>query len=338
MSELRTDFKDEILQEGETHRVYDIKRKGTDEIVESDIYLEKAYTPLQEGNEFGAKEVNEIHGRLNGLAPQNLLINGDFQINQRGLGEYTSSGYTLDMWRCYLISGNKVSPISGGGIKIEKVGGTFSLRQKVPFTENDIGKKYTVSFELETDTLIESDLNFGQQTNILNFEVGKKVYSRTFTLQSNDIVNGYVDLIIVNIGEVVGNINVYYCDLFEGDIAYPHVKEDDAIALMRCRSKLKVFKANEWIGLAEVVSTAYATIFVDLSELDNVPTVKWDDLTVYQSGEIYKEVISVDMNTNRFGNMVGLTLNTESGLNADMRVGKVFLSSNGYLEFSAEPL
>lgn len=239
MSELRTDFKDEILQEGEEHRIYSIKRKGTDEIVESDIYLEKAYTPLQEGNEFGAKEVNEIHGRLNGLAPQNLLINGDFQINQRGLGEYTSTGHTLDMWRCYLISGNKVSPISGGGIKIEKVGGTFSLRQKVPFTENDIGKKYTVSFELETDTLIESDLNFGQQTNIWNFEIGKKVYSHTFTLQSNDIVNGYVDLIIVNIDKAVGNINVYYCDLFEGDIAYPHVKEDYATALMRCQQYLR---------------------------------------------------------------------------------------------------
>ena len=90
MSELRTDFKDEILQEGETHRVYNIKRKGTDEVVESEVYLEKAYEALQEGDEFGAKDVNEIHVRLNGLASMNLLINSDFRnpVNQRGKTSY----------------------------------------------------------------------------------------------------------------------------------------------------------------------------------------------------------------------------------------------------------
>lgn len=61
---LRNDFKDEILQEGELHRIYNIRRKSDNEIVESEIYLEKAYTPLQEGDEFGANEVNEIVNRF----------------------------------------------------------------------------------------------------------------------------------------------------------------------------------------------------------------------------------------------------------------------------------
>lgn len=67
MSELKTDFKDEILQEGELHRVYNIKRKGTDEVVESEIYLEKAYDPQQEGDEFGAKYINETNRLLNDI-------------------------------------------------------------------------------------------------------------------------------------------------------------------------------------------------------------------------------------------------------------------------------
>lgn len=117
MSELRTDFKDEILQEGETHRVYNIKRKGTDEVVESEVYLEKAYEALQEGDEFGAKDVNEIHVRLNGLASMNLFINGDFRVWQRGktISNVDGAKYTADRWQW----NNSVS----GGIIVAKVDG-----------------------------------------------------------------------------------------------------------------------------------------------------------------------------------------------------------------------
>lgn len=117
MSELKTDFKDEILQEGETHRVYNIKRKGTDEVVESEVYLEKAYEALQEGDEFGAKDVNEIHVRLNGLASMNLFINGDFRVWQRGktISNVDGAKYTADRWQW----NNSVS----GGIMVAKVDG-----------------------------------------------------------------------------------------------------------------------------------------------------------------------------------------------------------------------
>ena len=53
---------------------------------------------------------------------QNLAINGDFQINQRGKSEYGENGYTLDMWNCILTNGNKLSQLpSGYGVLINKV-------------------------------------------------------------------------------------------------------------------------------------------------------------------------------------------------------------------------
>ena len=67
MITFKTDFKNEILQPGEVNRVYDIKRKGTNELVQSNIYLEKKYIPMQEGDPFSAKEVNEMSTVLNEL-------------------------------------------------------------------------------------------------------------------------------------------------------------------------------------------------------------------------------------------------------------------------------
>lgn len=271
-----------------------------------------------------------IQAVLDNLQPKQLLINNSFQVNQRGVSEYTSIGYTLDMWRCYLVSGNKVKPITGSGIKIEKVGGTFSLRQKVPFTENDVGKKYTVSFELETDTLIESDLNFGQQKNTWNFDVGKKVYSHTFTLQSNDIVDGYVDLIIVNIGEVVANINVYYCDLWEGDIAYPHVKEDKTIALLRCQRKVRKYDT-----LCFVINYSYTVgrymACCNIEKMDDIPTFVHGQVLYYNtSGSMENGTVESKRTYTSYLSITAININ-------NMNSGSNVLFLNNVL-LSCEPL
>ena len=50
--------------------------------------------------------INENISRLytNSLGGgDNLLINPDFKINQRGLSEYTSIGYTVDRWTIHYL-------------------------------------------------------------------------------------------------------------------------------------------------------------------------------------------------------------------------------------------
>lgn len=269
MSELRTDFKDEILQEGETHRVYDIKRKGTDEIVESDIYLEKAYTPLQEGNEFGAKEVNEIHGRLNGLAPQNLLINGDFQINQRGQTNYSSNSstrsYGLDYWCSQIENGQTLTVYPAGENGVRLVGSSVSGQyfQEIEHIEN--GKNHIVS------TVI--DIRSG--TGKINLVVFDGVSFKT-----KELVNGYNEFDLDNsniqrVGLIFSGTFDIFCNfirLDEGDIAYPHVVEDDAIALMRCRKFYQKIK-TAFTGYAP--NNTFSIIFHCNSEpMYSTPTEK----------------------------------------------------------------
>lgn len=71
---LKTDFKDEILQEGEEHRRYNIKRSGTDDVVESDVYLERADTPQQVGDDFSAGTLNQMTTILNKVVTDGIFF------------------------------------------------------------------------------------------------------------------------------------------------------------------------------------------------------------------------------------------------------------------------
>ena len=282
MSELRTDFKDEILQEGETHRVYDIKRKGTDEIVESDIYLEKAYTPLQEGDNFGAKEVNEIHGRLNGLAPQNLLINGDFNIWQRGTTfNDIANQYTADMWR------------------IENAASSVTLVERSTDVPSNADCNYSIHLK---DTwsnanfyLIQKGMNF-KGNFVLSFWYKSNKNFPTYYIDGSGMhllgVNEpssewkYVsykfssnNLSTLNIiqGAFNGDFYIASVRLYRGEIDYPHIAEDDAIALMRCQEYERFYE------------TLLITISYDYNEqkfqaVANFPKMK--DIPTFTHGKV----------------------------------------------------
>lgn len=229
MSKLRTDFKDEILQEGETHRVYNIKRKGTDEVVESEVYLEKAYEALQEGDEFGAKDVNEIHVRLNGLASMNLLLNSDFRnpVNQRDNTTYKPSSsaqpiYSIDRWFLYgaMLSLTKnqasitLSATSSGPFFIQKF-------------ESVLPKgKYTVSCNVLSLSGGNAIVYFGENTAVGNLKQGYNKFTIDMQSTFNQLMIGFSD---------VTTLELEYIKLEQGSIATPFVPRPYAEELALCQ-------------------------------------------------------------------------------------------------------
>lgn len=231
MSELRTDFKDEILQEGEEHRTYNIKRKGTNEVVESDIYLEKAYEPQQEGDNFGAKEVNEINGHLNGLAPQSITINSDFQINQRGQSIYDYSNepkkYCLDMW---YVTKMKVEILENGCIKVTN---NDTTRHAILQDIDKVIGKHILCVYVEEKTGEASEKNSFQ---LVYFKNNQQINGKSFNNETG-LIYEVVDYEINKVGVIVPSnctITLKFIKLFEGDILYKCQKEEHTIALMRC--------------------------------------------------------------------------------------------------------
>lgn len=77
---------------------------------------------------------------------QNLLINGDFQINQRGKTSYNSSGYTVDRWQYREVSGNVVTPTSYG------ISTNSGAIQYIEHIGRYAGQTFTFSGELQNGT------------------------------------------------------------------------------------------------------------------------------------------------------------------------------------------
>lgn len=169
------------------------------------------------------KDKEYLIAEIKDVPYQNLLINGDFKINQRGQSSYVGGGgkYGLDLWYQY----QTTLTVTDSGIILTSSETDNNLMQILP--TNLLNK--TLTFAAKIDGVIHSKtfvLKSSTDT-YSNEKFNIKVYSDS----SNRL------RFIVNI--VNGStINIEYIDLFEGSIVYPHVEEDDAIALLR---------SQEWV-------------------------------------------------------------------------------------------
>lgn len=150
-------------------------------------------------------KLTDLNGNPKSLHKPNLAINGDFQIWQRG-EEFTNvaNGTRIaDMWRVYnLTSPNLSIKKVADGMQVTNVAGYVSIYQTVPediYTSSDV---FTIVKSVDGVVTVQ-EATFSESSHQINFGIS-----------SNCIIN-------------------WIC-LFAGDIAYDHVKEDKAIAQMRC--------------------------------------------------------------------------------------------------------
>ena len=168
-----------------------------------------------------------------GFYKQNLLINGDFQCNQRGKKSYnitTLTQYTVDMWRTYMV---KVSVLNEG----IKLSGQRAEMQGYFTQFVQLGKLKTTTYTISAmadDKICTFTVTPGGSAKEKNF--GKfKISALTTSTWDNDL-GDYNNKLKINICPIgTDEITFKYIDVFEGSVAYPHVKEDYATALMRCR-------------------------------------------------------------------------------------------------------
>ena len=155
----------------------------------------------------------------------NLLINGDFQCNQRGQADYNITAgwkYTLDMWKAYNLYLNTKNkgvisisvPTSSIGYFVQHLdetkNGDFTFVVNVPLIHRGTISVYLEGAGTEKFTISKSGIHTHTFKNVTGA-----------TKLSMELNNFYGDF--------------KYIDLFEGDVAYPHVKEDYTLALERCQ-------------------------------------------------------------------------------------------------------
>ena len=196
-----------------------------------------------------------------------LIINGDFQINQRGQSEYNTTSYSLDMW--YLNLWNTTGKVTktNNGIRITNTSSFDGLGFYQYTNENNsIAKEMTLSLKVDgiVHTISGIPTNSGTTPTIISekFDANIRYYedNNRYRVYVSVKANSYVD--------------IEYIDLFEGNIAYPHFKEDYALALMRCMRFVQLLNYSISHNAVSNSFANYSTVFLQMP-MANIPTIAY---------------------------------------------------------------
>ena len=179
-------------------------------------------------------------GKLAELSKPNLLVNGDFQVNQRGQSSYTiltdKNTYTVDRWY-----GNRLSSFTVNSNKSITINGSLSwgiFGQIIDNFENFKGKKLTLSVKissfLSTSGNPKISLRDGvgattasiTSTGILS--VTRTINENATTLEARPYYNDYD-------GVSDTNITIDWAKLELGEVATPFNSKSYAEELAACQ-------------------------------------------------------------------------------------------------------
>ena len=205
-------------------------------------------------NKYG-KEINLVDfDYLN----KQLLVNNDFQINQRGQSEY-NLGYSVDMW--FTKWGQpKLEVVDNGVIFSNTDTANNSVFMQLIKTDNP-NRTFSSAFMIDKKRYEVTEVNPSSGAIIREFENFDFVISYN---SDNQCIQVYI--------RIDGNkrIHIEYVDLFEGDIAYPHVKKKYTTDLLECR----LYYIKKWINV--VISYKYTDkevkVYGEIPEMIKAPT------------------------------------------------------------------
>ena len=263
------------------------------------------------------------------ISNPNLIINGDFRINQRGNTTYSSSGYTVDRWQ----NSNNYGTLtkSSNYITFSASGGTAYLVQPIEDSGNLVGKTVTLSVCLSDDT----------------------IYSATETLQA--VANSYATIFFE-----WGNVRIYYYSatgyfaptihitdgnsvsvkwvkLELGSVATPYSIKPYAEELAMCeRYFLKLdFISGQNVFVGFNGSSSSSRILIP-SHLRTSPTLRYSNVSHFGVNTTGNPVTATGLSLSGYTNVgVNITV-TASGLTAGQGSNLYVRQAGAYLSFDAE--
>lgn len=265
---------EELLEQGvmvaDTLPIGSVIGWDSEEPYPSDIYEEVNYNPIQH------------------------IINPNFQVNQRGQESYTSNDenhlYTLDMWYILTCGSTLTLTKTSNGIHLNNVGTQDGILAQG--TDIDLGT-YQFVVKIRNATVPIYVEIYDSSGRFINTQISNGVN----VVEIKDKKPVYISIVCRGNGEV----DVEYIDLFEGDIVYPHVKEDEATALMRCQRK--VYKGVLY-ALPYGISSGTQYWFQGVTnfpiEMDDNPTITYLNINVANIGTLTSDKIISIQNSKKY--------------------------------------
>ena len=245
------------------------------------------------GNIDGVTPVNSTHlankGYVDGLVSgagaqrRNTITNGNFDVWQRGVGPFTATGFTADMWKLFNGAGSTNS-VSRSGPSVGGPGnpqvyslawnrtvagsGNSSIYTNIETVQNFSGRTVTVSFYAQANTAMALSVYLSQffgtggapSTSVastaasLNITTTATLFTATFTLPSvaGKTLGTTGDSLIAfferAIAQPNGIVNIWNVQLEDGSVATPFEYEPPSTTLARCQRYFVRFAGAGSIG------------------------------------------------------------------------------------------
>lgn len=258
----------------------------------------------------------------------NLLINNDFQINQRRNSSYSGAVYTVDMWKLHTEVGKLV--VNDGYVTLTG----SSLIQYIPKNIFET-KSYTqvVKLKDENAKVFHYD-NFDGTYKELTVD-GLKCALEYSTRNK---------ALVFYIWNKDTDINIEYADLFEGSIAYKHIKQSYYDALWDCFKYLQVLGtlniplSKIWGEVRNSTLLGYVGIY---RKMYGTPIINNDFSNLYsdanESGHDFNKAdVLINCTVSDANLRIRITKKTLTDFfNRDY---EYFINTNGYTIISCEPL
>ena len=181
---------------------------------------------------------------------RNILVNGDFQVNQRGQSRYTGFGYAVDMWKIESQEGTSID-VQGDGVQAVLSAGYGSLTQAVEGARNYRGLTLTASVEVERCSGGNTFLYINDGIRQAGIEIdGPGIY--TVTRQIENTANVLYVRLQNNHATETTTIKIKRAKLELGPISTLALDgpADYGAELARCQRYLYVFNGSNaiWVG------------------------------------------------------------------------------------------
>lgn len=225
------------------------QKATTDELDKKLEYVEESIasgTPNPLANYYTKSETNDL------IYNENLLVNGDFRINQRGLTKYKAYGnsvnvYTADMWR---INYGTELTINLSSITLKIIQQYAAMLQYVQNFEDLKGKTLTLSAKVLNVSGSGLFLRAADGVNNPAIHIaGSGITKLTFTMPT-DATQLSIQIFNASSAGTEMVVDIEYIKLEIGDTATPNIPRPYAQELAMCQMPLP---ADKW-GLSTTYS------------------------------------------------------------------------------------
>jgi hypothetical protein len=223
---------------------------------------------VKNGNTTVAAQLNEITNEVNQLSNPNLLINGDFQVWQRGesfnyIGNdiKTSNIYTADRWRmiqsnigstCYVLKGQGTGMMVTNFNKPSGVEMCLSQKFEKPLhTETAVGFTLSCVYSsIMPAKLLIRDNNNNRTLAIVEMPTSADLTKVECSFKSSDLSNDNKVEVLVQFPSdqayTQGHINLIYVKLENGTVTTPCVSRTYAEEILLCKRYYQYNPPNVW--------------------------------------------------------------------------------------------